>query len=101
RFPARVLWELLNQAKRVRIVLSGLGIGVKLSSVVSRLNQILDSAGEIAASLKVQRKLSGNLVRTPSIVTGQVFACLPMKHSATLVHQIAVQKILIERVREA
>ena len=75
-----------------------LRIGVEFSGVVAGVNKIFNRTLEIASPLKMQGELRRNLRGTLPVMADQLLAGLPMKHDATLVDQISVQEILIERV---
>src|ERR1051325_1559822 len=82
-------------------MLFGLGVTVEFRSVIAGVNQVFNRARKVAALLEVHRELSRNLRRTLAVVTEQLFACRLVQHHSSLVDQVAVEKVLIERVREA
>ena len=49
----------------------------------------------------MQSELRGDLRSALSVVPGQLFAGLTVQHDSSFGHQIAVKKILVERVSEA
>ena len=96
----RVRRQFFYQPQRLRVMLLGFGVTVEFRRVIACVNQVLDCASEITSAFEVDGEVRGDLRRTFAEMTEQMFACLLMQHDATLIHEIAVQKILIERMRE-
>src|SRR6185436_18028501 len=100
RFLSYVLGQSLRQIHRSRVMVGGLGIRVKPGRVVSGMDQKLNRPGKVAAAFKMECKLSGDLGCAPSVVTCQLLASLFVQHDFSFRYQAAVEKILVERMRE-
>src|ERR1051326_1154848 len=92
--------ELFNEIQSTRVMLFSFGVTVEFCSVIAGVNQVFNRPRKIAALLEVESELSRNLRRALAVVTQQLFARLLVQHHSSLVDQIAVEKVLIERVRE-
>ena len=90
--------QFLHQIESVGVVLFGFCVGVEFGRIVPGMSQILNRPLKIAPALEVHGKLCGNLRRALSVVLGQLFSGLQVKHDASLVHQVAVEKVLVKRM---
>src|SRR5207244_903900 len=67
----------------------------------ARLDQVLDGAREVPPALEVQGELRGNVRRPVTVMSQQLFARVAVEQDSALADQLAIQRILVERVRKA
>src|SRR5687768_7769336 len=81
-------------------MLLSLGVTVKFCGVIAGVDQVFNSTHKIPAAFEVQRKLRRELRGALAIMQHELFARLLMKRYAALVDEVAVKKVLIQRMRE-
>ena len=82
-------------------MLLGLGVSINLGGVVARMDEVFDGTTVIPPALEVHGQLRGDEWRLVAVMPQQLFARLAVEQHAALADQLAIEKIIVERVGKA